>query len=253
MLIALTRPVPRSIDRCELTHLERTPIDFDRATVQHEEYENTLRKLGCVIERIDVAHDLPDSVFVEDAVVVLDEVAVLTRPGAPSRRGETAGVERAVARYRPVQKMSAPATMDGGDVLRVGKTIYVGMSSRTNEEGARQLAAAAAPFGYTVECVRVDGCLHLKSAITAIGDAVVVCNPEWVDARTFRGCDVIPVDRAEPFAGDVLRIGDSLVCAAAYPGTADELRRRGYDVHLVDASELAKAEAGVTCCSVIVA
>jgi dimethylargininase len=127
------------------------------------------------------------------------------------------------------------------------------MSSRTNEEGARQLAAAAAPFGYTVECVRVAGCLHLKSAITSLGDAVVLCNPEWVDGRLFRGCEVVQVDRTEPFAGNVLRIGATVVCAAAYPRTAFARPRRGYEVHPVDASELAKAEAGVTCCSVIVA
>jgi dimethylargininase len=250
-LIALTRPVPSSIDRCELTHLERTPIDFQRATAQHEQYESTLQTLGCAIERIDAADDLPDSVFVEDAVVAFDELALITRPGAPSRRGETAGVERAVARHRPIHEMTAPATMDGGDVLRIGRTIYVGISSRTNEEGARQLAAAAAPFGYTVECVRVSGCLHLKSAITSIGDSTALCNPQWVDARVFKGCEVIPVHPAEPFAGNVLRVEASLLCAAAYPRTADVLHRRGYDVHVVDVSELAKAEAGVTCCSVI--
>jgi dimethylargininase len=253
MSIALTRPVPASIDRCELTHLERTPIDFQRATAQHEQYEATLRALGCAIERIEAAHDLPDSVFVEDAAVVFDELALITRPGAASRRGETAGVARAVSRSRPVHQMTAPATMDGGDVLRVGRTIYVGISSRTNEQGARQLAAAAAPFGYTVECVRVSGCLHLKSAITSIGDGIAVCNPQWVEARAFKGCELIPVDPAEPLAGNVLRIEASLVCAAAYPRTADLLHRRGYDVHLVDVSELAKAEAGVTCCSVILA
>ena len=252
MPTALTRPVPNSIDRCELTHLERTPIDVERATDQHEQYENTLQAIGCAIERIEAAHELPDSVFVEDAAVVLDELALITRPGASSRRAETAGVARAVARHRPIHEMTAPATMDGGDVLRIGRTIYVGISSRTNEEGARQLAAAAAPFGYTVECVRVSGCLHLKSAITSLGDAIVVCNPQWVDARVFKKCEAIPVDPAEPFAGNVLRVDASLVCAAAYPRTADVLHRRGYDVHLVDVSELAKAEAGVTCCSVIV-
>lgn len=253
MLIALTRPVPRSIDRCELTHLERTPIDFALATRQHEQYENTLEKLGCVIERVEAADRLPDSVFVEDAVVVLDELAMLTRPGAKSRRGETDDVERAISRYRPVRKMTAPATMDGGDVLRIGRTIYVGISTRTNQEGLRQLAACAAPLGYTVEAVRVSGCLHLKSAITCAGDAVVVCNPRWVDTRLLPGCEVVEVDPGEPLAGNVLRVRDSLICAGAYPRTAEALQRRGFDVHLVEASELAKAEAGVTCCSVILA
>jgi dimethylargininase len=250
--IVLTRAIPRSIDACELTHLERTTIDVSAARAQHHEYEDTLRRLGCVVERIETADEYPDSVFVEDTAVVLDEIAVITRPGAPSRREEAAGVQRALSRYRPIQRMTAPATMDGGDVLRIGRTIYVGISSRTNEEGAQQLAAAVAPFGYTVECVRIGGCLHLKSAITAVGDGAVVCNPEWVDADLFRNCEVIAVDPQEPFAANVLRIGGSLVCAAAYPRTADVLRGRGHDVHLVNASELAKAEAGVTCCSLIV-
>lgn len=251
MRIAVTRPVPRSISRCELTHLARTPIDVERARAQHEEYEATLRRLGCVVERIDAADDLPDSVFVEDAAVVLDEIAVITRPGAASRQPETESVERALARYRPIRSLGAPATMDGGDVLRIGRRLYVGISGRTSEEGARQLAAAVRPFGYTVEGLRVTGCLHLKSAATAIDDRTIVCNPDWVDARAFDGCEVIAVHREEPFAANVLRVGGALVCAVEYPRTAAALRARGSDVHLVEASELAKAEAGVTCCSVL--
>ena len=252
MAIVLTRAVPRTIDRCELTHLAREPIDLELARTQHEAYEGTLRRLGCILERIEAADDFPDSVFVEDIAVVLDEVAVITRPGAASRRGETVGVERSLSQHRAIRRLTAPATMDGGDVLRIGRTIYVGLSSRTNEEGARQLAAAAAPFGYTVECVRVGGCLHLKSAITAVSEAVVLCNPEWVAPRAFKGCEAIAVHPAEPYAGNVLRIGRSLVAAGGYPRTIDALRDRGCDVHLVDVSELAKAEAGVTCCSLIV-
>src|SRR5690606_21171886 len=142
--------------------------------------------------------------------------------------------------------------MDGGDVLRVGQRIYVGLSTRTNEEGARQLAAAVAPFGYTVTCVRVGGCLHLKSAATEVGGTVVVCNPQWVEPSLFDGCEIIEIDPREPAAANVLRIGDALVCAAAYPRTADRLRARGREVHTIDAAELAKAEAGVTCCSLII-
>lgn len=251
MTIALTRPVPLSIWKCELTHLERTPIDVVRARAQHEEYEAALRGLGCLVERIEPADDLPDSVFVEDAAVVLDEIAVITRPGAASRRAETATVERALTRYRQIRRLAAPATMDGGDVLRIGRRIVVGISSRTNEAGAQQLAAAVEPFGYTVECLRVSGCLHLKSAVTAVDERTVVCNPEWVDARAFHGCAAIAVHPEEPFAGNVLRVGSALVCAAAYPRTADILRADGREVHEVDASELAKAEAGVTCCSLL--
>jgi dimethylargininase len=252
MIVALTRPVPASLANCELTHIERTPIDVDRATRQHERYEDALRSLGCTIERIEPAHDLPDSVFVEDAAIVLDEVAVITRPGAPSRRAEAAGVAAALARFRRLSHMTAPATLDGGDVLLLGRTIYVGISTRTNTEGARQLADAATPFGYTVHCVRVRGCLHLKSAATALADSIVLCNPEWIDPGTFDGCETVFVDRMEPGAGNVLRVGGGVISAAAYEGTALRLCERGYDVRTVDVSELAKAEAGVTCCSLIV-
>ena len=252
MPVALVRPVPGTIARCELTHIGRELIDVAIARAQHAQYEDTLRRLGCTVERIEPADDLPDSVFVEDAAVVLDELAVIMRPGAASRRAETPDVERALTKYRPIHRLTEPATMDGGDVLRVGRTLYVGISGRTNEYGARQLAAAVAPFGYTVECVRVGGCLHLKSAVTAVADDVLVCNPGWVDARAFLGCELLPVDASEPFAANVLRVAGSLVCAAAHPRTAGMLRARGYEVHAVEASELAKAEGGVTCCSVIV-
>jgi dimethylargininase len=251
MPVALTRAVPRSLASCELTHLERSPIDVDRASAQHAEYEEQLRRLGCCVEHIGAAHELPDSVFVEDTAVVFDELAVVTRPGARSRHPETSAVAEALSRHRAIERMSDPASLDGGDVLRLGRMIYVGISTRTNVEGARQLANAAGRFGYSLRCLRVRGCLHLKSAVTALDDRTVLCNPEWVDARTFEGYDAVFVDRGEPFAANVLRIRDAVVCAAAHGRTAAALRARGYDVRPVDVSELAKAEAGVTCCSLI--
>jgi dimethylargininase len=253
MPVALTRAVPRSLASCELTHLERSPIDVDRAAAQHAQYEAELRRLGCRVEHIDAAHELPDSVFVEDAAVVFDEVAVITRPGARSRQAETAAVGEALSKYRPVERLTAPASLDGGDVLRLGRMIYVGISTRTNVEGARQLGNIASRFGYTLRCARIRGCLHLKSAVTALDDRTVICNPEWIDARTFDGYEACVVDAAEPFAANVLSMGGTVICAAAHERTAAALRARGYDVHAVDVSELAKAEAGVTCCSLIVA
>jgi dimethylargininase len=142
--------------------------------------------------------------------------------------------------------------MDGGDVLRVGRTIYVGLSSRTNEEGARQLDDALKPFGYRLVTVAVNGCLHLKSAVTAIDDDLLLWNPEWIDAAAFDGTRALAVPADEPFAANVLRIGGALICAAEHPRTADMLAARGFDIHPVHASELAKAEGGVTCCSLIV-
>lgn len=250
-MIALTRDVPATLASCELTHLARTAIDLDRARAQHAEYEGLLAAAGCRVQRIAPAPDHPDSTFVEDTAVVLDELAIITRPGAASRRGETAAVAETLGAYRQLQWLAAPATLDGGDVLQLGRTLYVGVGGRTNEDGASQLLAAVRAFGYGVRPVRVDGCLHLKSAATAIAPGMVLVNPAWLDGRIFAGYDRIEIDPAEPFAANVLCIGGRLLCAAAHPLTADRLRRAGLDVWLVDVSELARAEAGLTCCSLI--
>ena len=252
MRIAVTRPVPASLARCELTHLARVPIDIDRAIAQHQSYEEALRVLGCAVRHVSAADELPDSLFVEDAAIVLDEVAIITRPGAPSRRPECDAVAHVLAEYRPLQTIAAPGTIDGGDVLRLGRMLYVGRSTRTNADGIRQLAASVVPFGYSVVEVRTADCLHLKSAVTAVDADRVICNPDWIDARVLAGVDVIAVDSAEPHAANVLRVGHAIVCAAQHERTVADLRSRGYDVCAVDVSELAKAEAGVTCCSVII-
>jgi dimethylargininase len=252
MLIALTRSVPPSIARCELTHLEREPIDPERAAAQHAQYEDALRRMGCLVERLPDLPDHPDSVFVEDTAIVLDEVAVVTRPGAESRRGEPRSTAAALRAYRPVVEIDAPATIDGGDVLVAGRRVFVGLSGRTNEHGVRQLSAAVAPFGYEVTTVAIDGCLHLKSAATAIGPAAVLCNPRWVDPRVFDGLEVMTIAPAEPFAANVVTIGAMVLCAAAHPVTAAALARRGLAVYSVDVSELARAEGAVTCCSLLV-
>jgi dimethylargininase len=252
MRIAVTRPVPGSLAHCELTHLSRVPIDVEVAAAQHRQYEEALRALGCALRNVPPAHDLPDSVFVEDVAIVLDEIAIITRPGAASRRPEREAVAAVLAEYRPLRSIAAPGTLDGGDVLRLGRTLYVGLSTRTNEDGAQQLARHVEPFGYGVEYVHTAGCLHLKSAATAVDSDRVLCNPAWVDPRAFRCVEIIEVDPAEPHAANVLRLGDTILCAASYGRTAADLKARGYSVSTVDVSELAKAEAGVTCCSLII-
>ncbi len=252
MPIALTRAVPESLACCELTHLARTPIVVSRAAEQHRQYEDMLRRLGCTVRHLPPTHDLPDSVFVEDVAVVLDELAIITRPGAESRRPERESMAAVLSEYRPLHAIQPPGTLDGGDVLRLGRRLFVGLSTRTNEDGARQLGRYAAPFGYTVRCVQTDACLHLKSAVTAIAVDRLLCNPEWIDTRVLGDCDTLAVDPDEPHAANVLSLGDTIVCAAAHERTSAMLRARGYSVITVDVSELAKAEAGVTCCSVIV-
>lgn len=252
MPIAYTRAVSPSIDRCELTHLAREPIDVQRATSQHADYERALASMGCAVRRLPALPEHPDAVFVEDAAVVFDEVAVATRPGARSRRGEVPAVADALTRHRPLARIEAPGTLDGGDVLRVERRVYVGASSRSNTRGAAQLAAILEPVGYTVERVAVRGCLHLKSAATEVAAGVVLLNPAWVDAEALAPARWIAVDPAEPFAANTLRVGSRVLMPAAFPRTRARLEDAGLQVITVDASELAKAEGGVTCCSVLV-
>ena len=251
MYVALTRAVPPTLGECELTHLAREPIDLDRAIAQHSDYEALLRELGARVERVDPAPDHPDSVFIEDTAVVFDELAVITRPGAPSRRGEVSGVAAALAGYRPVQPLDEPGTLDGGDVLTIGRQVFAGLTRRTNAEGIRQLAAYVEPLGYTVTAVPLDRCLHLKSAATAASDRLVIYHPEWIDAAVFDGLECVAVPSDEAAGSNVLRVGDTIVCPASAPGLARVLEARGLVVRTLDASELAKAEGALTCCSLI--
>jgi dimethylargininase len=249
--LAVTRPVPQSLTDCELTHLPRVPIDLAIARAQHAEYERTLAGLGCEIVQVPAANDLPDSVFVEDTAIVLDEIGIITRPGAASRRPETAAVAATLGALRQLQFLTEPATLDGGDVLRLGRVLYVGLGTRTNEAGVRQLADFVSPYGYDVRTVAVDDCLHLKSAVTEVAAKAVVINPEWVNGQIFTDHAIIEVDSSEPAAANVLRIGGTVVCPAAHPRTNARLSSVAH-VRTVDVSELAKAEGAVTCCSVIV-
>ena len=251
MLVAITREVSPSIARCELTHLARVPIDLARAREQHAAYAALLARLGCEVRTIPAEPDLPDAVFVEDAALVLDELAVLTRPGMPSRRPEVPSVAEALRPYRELVRIEAPGTLDGGDVLVVGRDVFVGLSSRSDADGMEQLHALLTPHGYAVRGVELGGCLHLKSAATVVGPDTLLVNPEWTDASTFGGRELVAVDPDEPFAANALLIGDSVVYATAFPRTRRRLEARGIAVAPVDASELAKAEGGVTCCSLV--
>lgn len=253
-MIALTRAVSPSLAACELTHLERTPIDAERAARQHAAYEDCLRALGCDVIRVGGPPDpaLPDSVFIEDTAIVLREVAFALRPGAASRRPEVDAVAEALAAHRTIERMPAPATMDGGDVLRLGRRLYVGLSSRTNAAGIAWLRERTSRFGYEVIGVPVRGVLHLKSAATAVAEDVVLVDPALVDPECFTGAERIAVDPAEPGAANALRVRDALVVASAFPRTAERLEARGYDVHRVELSELARAEGAVTCCSILI-
>jgi dimethylargininase len=249
--IALTRDISPALRDCELTHLARGPIDVGRARRQHEAYERALAEAGCAVRRLPAEADMPDSVFIEDTAVVLDEVAVITRPGALSRRAETAAVADALAAYRTLARIQAPGTLDGGDVLVADRIVFVGLSARTNEAGIGQMRDALAAYGYDVRAVPVDGCLHLKTAVTGVGDGRLLINRDWVDADPFAGWELIDADPAEPFAANALRIGGRVIYPADFPLTRARLDAAGISVLPVPAGELAKAEGGVTCCSLV--
>lgn len=249
---AITRAVSRRIVECELTHVARTAIDLDVARSQHAAYEAALEACGVKVHRLPEAPELADSVFVEDTAIVLDDVAVMMRPGAPSRRPEVASVRAALAPYRQLLDLVGPGTMDGGDVLVLGKTIWVGITSRTTVEAVQELADLVAPHAYRVEATVVRGALHLKTAVTQVGPDLLAVNPEWIDISTFPGYAQVAVHPSEPFAANAVRLNGRVIHSTQFPRTQERLRAAGVDVLGVDASELAKAEGGVTCCSLLV-
>ncbi|HYO79672.1 MAG TPA: arginine deiminase family protein, partial [Thermoanaerobaculia bacterium] len=247
-MIAITRDVAKKIADAELTHMERVSIDYRRAAEQHEQYRDALRSLGVEVLTIPADERHPDCVFIEDTAIVLDDVAVITRPGAESRRGEVDAVAEEVARIRPLVRIEAPATIDGGDVLVLGDRIYVGLSTRTNEEALAQLARLTRR---EVIAVNVTGALHLKTAITRVSDDTLLVNREWLDVAPFAGWQLIDVDPDEPFAGNALLVGDTLIYPNAFGKTRARLEAAGLTIRGIDADELAKAEGGVTCCCLL--
>jgi dimethylargininase len=240
-----------ALSACALTFLERQPIDFARALDQHRSYVQALKEAGVTITVLPGERDLPDAVFVEDTAVVVDECAVVTRPGIESRRGETASIADALRDARPLVEIRAPGTLEGGDVLRVGRTLFVGETQRTNVEGIRQLDAALKPHEYEVIPVRLTGCLHLKSAATYAGRETVVVNPEWVDVNLFARWQCVPTAPEEPHAANVLTIGDTVHVAASAPRTRRKLDALGFQTVALDTSEFEKAEAALTCLSLL--
>lgn len=251
MITALVREVPESINDCELTFLERQPIDLATARLQHAQYVALLTSLGVQVRYLPPLPRSPDSVFVEDTALVLDEVAVLLRPGAGIRRAEVESTGEALRPHRKVVALDAPATIDGGDIIVLGRQIFVGSTTRSNRAGAAALQDAVAEHGYLVRSIPITDCLHLKSAATAIGDAAVLANPAWVDPEAFGVDETVLIDPGEPEGANAVRLGDVLIHAAEFPATRRRLEEAGYEVRSVPASELAKAEGAVTCCSLL--
>lgn len=250
-MIAITHAPSPALQEGERTFVDRAPIDFRLAVEQHAEYCRLLRYWGAEVVTLDVNAAYADSVFIEDVAIVFDEAAVLTSMGTPSRRGELAGVEPVLRQHRSLFRIELPATVEGGDVLRVGRTFLVGLSSRTNAAGVESFAGIVRRFGYDVRAVPVHECLHLKTSCTALPDGRLLVNPAWIDQSALAGCEWVRIPADEPWAANVALVGDSVWIAADHVRTAEMIAKLGFHVQPVDISEFAKAEGGVTCLSLL--
>lgn len=251
MLTAITRAVGSAILNCELSFIPRAPIDLAVAVKQHRAYEQLLEKLGARVVSLPAEDLLPDSIFVEDPAIVLDELAVIFPLGTDSRRPEAASIAQALSPFRRLQHVTLPGTLEGGDILRLGRKLFVGVSKRSNVEGIRQLSAILAPHKYEVIPVPVTGCLHLKSAVTSLGRDTLLANRAWLDPTPFSGYHWLDVDLSEPHAANALALGDSIIFPASFPLTRSRIEALGFHVTPLDISELQKAESGLTCSSLI--
>jgi dimethylargininase len=250
-IIAITHAPSPYMDRCELTYVARSSIDHKVAVRQHREYCAILERCGAEVHVLDVNLEHPDCVFIEDTSIVLDEVAILTSMGTPSRRSEPPGIEPALKNFRQVEKITLPAAIEGGDIARVGRTLLAGLSSRTNSAGISALQDLVRKYGYEVRAVPIRDCLHLKSACTALPDGRLLVNPNWLETAALEAFQYLPIPSEEPWAADILSIGHTVCMAANHPRTADLVNKQGFPVEVIDLSEFAKAEGGVTCLSLV--
>lgn len=252
MNTAITRLPAASIANCQLTHIERSGVDPGLARIQHENYRSLLEKCNYIVITLAPLEAFPDSVFVEDTAVVLPGSAILLPLGTETRRGEAELIRETLERFVDVRQASPGTKIEGGDVLRIGKTLFVGESSRTEEAGVEELRKLTTDLGYEVRPVKVRGSLHLKTAVTALDDSTVLLNPDWVSEADFGDFEVMKVDSSEPFAANILRLGEKIAAHKGFPYTIGRLRNAGFEVIEIDISEFLKAEAGLTCLSLLI-
>ncbi len=251
MLTAITRAVSPAIVHCELSFIDRKPIDLATAQEQHHAYEKLLGELGARVTSLPAEPDLPDSMFVEDPAIVLDELAIILPLGTETRRREAPSLAEALSQFRKVEYIFLPGILEGGDVLRIGRKLFAGLTRRSNAEGIRQLSAILSPYNYEVIAVPVTGCLHLKSAVTHLGRNTLLANRSWFDAGPLVGYEWIDVDPAEPHAANALALGGTIILPASFPRTRARIEAHGFHVTPLDISELQKAESGLTCSSLL--
>jgi dimethylargininase len=250
-LIAITHLPSPNMQSGERTFAGDDVVDNALAMRQHEAYRDALRSCGASVVVLDAYRSMPDCVFVEDTALVLDELAVMMSPGAESRRGEPLGIEPTLREYRSIERVVLPSTIDGGDIVRAGRDIYVGRSPRTNVAGIESLREIVRRYGYTVTAVPVHGCLHLKTACSALPDGRFLINANWIDASPLPRAKLLQVPESEQWSGDVLAIDDRIIASDAFPDTLKLLESAASAVIPVAVSEFAKVEGGVTCLSLV--
>jgi len=250
MLVALTRRVSPRIAECELAFINRQAIDYPRAVQQHSQYQQLLRNLGAKVIELPSDDQCPDCCFLEDTALVLDEVAVITRPGSEARRREVDGVAPTIMNYRNVVWIDSPGMLEAGDVLRMGRNLLVGVSTRTNQQGIEMLRKVLKAYGYEVVAIPMKGALHLKSVCTGLDDHTVLADPRHFDAGELSEYKLIEVPAAESMAANVLRINTAVCIHAGFHQTVDLSRAKGFNIRTLDISEFLKAEAGLTCMSI---
>ena len=250
-MIALTHVPSPQMQACERTYVPQSAIDSRRIAQEHAAYCRLLADCGVGVRTLDINGSMPDCAFIEDTAVVLDEVAILCSMGVASRRAEPQGIEPILREYREVQRIELPATIEGGDVLRIGRTLLVGQSRRTNAAGIAALAAIASRFGYAVTSVPVRRALHLKTACTSLPDGRLLVNPTWIDTAALCDDDLVRIPEAELWGANVALVGTTVLMNVVHVATAELVRSLGFDVRTTDLSEFAKAEGGVTCLSLL--
>ncbi len=246
-MFALTHIPSPQMQSCVRTFVPDEAIDHALAARQHADYCQALRDCRVQVVTLDVNANRPDAAFIEDTAIVLDELAVLCSLAPPTRRQEPAAIEPILSQYREVRRIEPPATIEGGDVLRVGRTLLVGQSRRTNAAGIAILAGLVAPFGYEIRPVPVRGCLHLKTACTALPDGRLLVNPAWIDTSALPDFELVKIPDEEPWAANVALVHSNVLLSAAHDKTAALIHDLGFNVRTIDLCEFAKAEGGVTC------
>ena len=249
---AFVRGISDSYHQATVETPSPEPIDVENARSQHLEYVRALKSLGLEVIEVPPDSRFPDCCFIEDCALFYDGVALITNPGASSRRGETAAVRTALERFAVrIELTSLPATLDGGDCLRVGSRIYVGISARTNAEGAACVKDTFGPAGPEVVSVPVIGALHLKSVCSYLGDGVMVLAEGTIPHGSFREVDILDVPRSEAYAANCLAVNGSVICSKGYPHTEAKIKASGFEVISLDMSEIKKGDGSLTCLSIL--